>query len=89
VASLFLALFSSVLAFVVWFGALKRMPATRVAGFTYLVPLFSVIFGWLLLGEPITPALIVGASILIGGVWLVNRHREEPQTCDIDRMICG
>jgi drug/metabolite transporter (DMT)-like permease len=89
VASLFLALFSSVLAFVIWFEALKRMPATHVAGFTYLVPLFSVFFGWLLLGEPITPALIIGASILIGGVWLVNRHREEPQACDIDRMICG
>jgi drug/metabolite transporter (DMT)-like permease len=88
-ASLFLALFSSVLAFVIWFGALKRMPATRVAGFTYLVPLFSVVFSWLLLGEPITPALVVGAAILIGGVWLVNRHRAEPQACDIDRMICG
>jgi drug/metabolite transporter (DMT)-like permease len=88
-AALSLALFSSVLAFVVWFGALERMPATRVAGFTYLVPLFAVAFGLLLLGEPITPTLVAGAGILVVGVWLVNRHREEPQACDIDRMICG
>ena len=84
----FLALFSSVLAFVVWFGALERMPATRVAGFTYLVPLFAVALGLLLLGEPITPALVTGAGILVVGVWLVNRHWEEPQACDMDRMIC-
>lgn len=88
-AVLSLALFSSVFAFVVWFGALERMPATRVAGFTYLVPLFSIVFGLLLLGEPITPALVAGAGILVVGVWLVNRQREEPQACDIDRMICG
>jgi drug/metabolite transporter (DMT)-like permease len=88
-AALSLALLSSVLAFVVWFGALERMPATRVAGFTYLVPLFAVVFGLLLLGEPIPPALVAGVGILVVGVWLVNRHREEPQACDIDRMICG
>ncbi|HIP97563.1 MAG TPA: DMT family transporter [Anaerolineae bacterium] len=71
---LFLALPCTVFAFVVWFGALERMPAGRVAGFVYLVPMFAVTFSHWLLDEPITLALIMGAAILIGGVWLVNRH---------------
>jgi drug/metabolite transporter (DMT)-like permease len=73
-AVLFLAVPCTVFAFVVWFGALERMPAGRVAGFVYLVPMFAVTFGRILLDEPLTLALVVGAAILIGGVWLVQRR---------------
>jgi len=72
-AVLFLAVPCTVFAFVVWFGALERMPAGRVVGFVYLVPMFAVAFGRILLDEPLTLALVVGAAILIGGVWLVQR----------------
>ncbi|MDY7040341.1 MAG: DMT family transporter [Chloroflexota bacterium] len=73
-AVLFLALPCTVFAFGVWFSALGRMPAGRAAGFVYLVPMFAVTFSRWLLDESITPALIVGAAILIGGVWLANRR---------------
>jgi len=36
--------------------------------------MFAVTFSRWLLDEPITPALVVGAAILVGGVWLVNRR---------------
>ena len=72
---LFLAWPCTVFAFVVWFGALECMPAGRVVGFVYLVPMFAVTFSRWLLDEPVTPALIVGAAILVGGVWLVNRRK--------------
>jgi drug/metabolite transporter (DMT)-like permease len=51
------------------------MPSSpaRVAGFIYLIPMSAVIFGRWLLDEPVTPGLLVGAAILVGGVWLVNR----------------
>ena len=71
---LFLAWPCTVFAFSVWFGALNHMPAGRVASFVYLVPMFAVAFGRLLLDEPVTSALIVGAAILVVGVWLVNRR---------------
>jgi drug/metabolite transporter (DMT)-like permease len=73
-AVLFLAVPCTVFAFAVWFGALERMPAGRVVGFVYLVPMFAVTFSRFLLDEPITPALLVGAAILIGGVWTVQRR---------------
>ena len=71
-AVLFLALPCTVFAFLVWFSALEHMPASRVAVFIYLVPMFSVSFSHWILGEPITPALLLGAAVLIVGVWLVN-----------------
>lgn len=73
-AVLFLAVPCTVFAFVVWFGALERMPAGRVAGFVYLVPMFAVTFSHWLLDEPITLALLLGAAVLITGVYLVNRR---------------
>jgi len=72
---LFLAWPCTVFAFVVWFSALERMPAGRVAGFVYLVPMFAVTFSRWLLDEPVTPALVVGAIILVVGVWLINRRQ--------------
>jgi len=71
---MFLSLPCTVFGFAVWFVALERLPAGRVAGFVYLVPMFGVIFSRLLLNEPLTFALIVGAAILISGVWMVNRR---------------
>jgi drug/metabolite transporter (DMT)-like permease len=50
------------------------MPAGRAAGFIYLVPMFAVTFSRWLLDEPVTPALLLGAAILIAGVYLVNRR---------------
>lgn len=73
-ADLFLAIPCTVFAFAVWSGALERMPAGRVAGFVYLVPMWGVTFSWLILDEPVTLALALGAAILLTGVWLVNRR---------------
>jgi drug/metabolite transporter (DMT)-like permease len=70
----FLALLCTGFAFTIWYGALRWMPAGRVASFVYLVPLFANAFGTLLLGEPVTPALVAGAAILVCGVYLVNRR---------------
>ncbi|UCE19420.1 MAG: DMT family transporter [Gemmatimonadota bacterium] len=73
-AVLFLALPCTVFAFYIWFAALERLSAARVASFVYLVPMFGVTFSRWLLNESITPALILGGIILIVGIWLVNRR---------------
>jgi drug/metabolite transporter (DMT)-like permease len=78
-AVLFLAVPCTVFAFAVWFGALERMPAGRVAGFVYLVPMFAVTFSRFFLNEPITLALVAGAAILISGVWLVQRKERKAE----------
>lgn len=79
-AILFLALACTVFAFVVWFGALQYLPAGRVASFVYLVPMFAVTFGHWLLDEPVTLALLLGAVVLVGGMWLVNQGEGRVRT---------
>jgi drug/metabolite transporter (DMT)-like permease len=69
----FLSFLCTVFAFVIWFWALQRMEASQVSSFTYLVPLFGVSFSQVILGEPITLALIIGGTILLSGVYIINR----------------
>jgi drug/metabolite transporter (DMT)-like permease len=59
--------------YLAWFWLVSRYPAGRLSSFSFLTPLFGLVAGGLVLGEPITPAL-VAALILVGfGIYLVNR----------------
>ncbi len=59
--------------YLAWFWLVQRYPASRLASFTFLTPLFGVIAGGTLLHEAIT-AMILLALFLVGiGIYLVNR----------------
>lgn len=59
--------------FVTWFWVLSVYPASDMASFGFLTPLFGVFFGWLILDEKLTWNILV-ALILVGiGIVLVNR----------------
>jgi len=57
-----------------WFWLIKRYPATRLAAFTFLAPLFGMGFGAALLGEPVGPPLIFALAMVAAGLWLINRR---------------
>ena len=44
---------------------------------TYLVPVTALWWGTLLLGEPLTPNLLVGLSLILAGVFLAGRKPEQ------------
>ena len=60
--------------FPIWFTFIQRYAATRVSAFTFLVPLFGVAAGCLLLNEPFTPAFAVAVALVVTGLVLVNRR---------------
>ena len=56
-----------------WFWLLSKYPASDMASFGFLAPVFGVAFGWLILDEPVTLTLVV-ALVLVGlGIFLVNK----------------
>ncbi len=59
--------------FLTWFWLISRYPASRVAAFIFLAPLFGVFFGVVLLDEPLTLTLIAAAALVATGLYLVNR----------------
>ena len=59
--------------YLLWFWLVRHYPATRLASFTLLTPVFGLLLGALLLGEPITTRLVVALAAVAGGIVLVNR----------------
>lgn len=60
--------------FTVWFWVLSVYPASSMASYAFLTPLFGVLFGWLIFGEQLTPSLILALALVGAGIWLVNRR---------------
>jgi drug/metabolite transporter (DMT)-like permease len=77
VASLaYLVVFGSVIAFAAYFYLLQHWGATRVSTSTYVNPAVAVVLGALLLGEPVTPSMVVGTTVVLAGVTLVLREEQ-------------
>ena len=60
--------------YLAWVWLLRHYPATRVSSFTFLTPLFALVFGVLLLHEPLTLQLVLALAGVAAGIVLVNRR---------------
>jgi drug/metabolite transporter (DMT)-like permease len=71
----YMVVFSSVIAYLVYYYALSHMSASRLSAFTYVEPVLAAILAYLILGEPVTWALAVGGALVLAGVWVAERAR--------------
>lgn len=60
--------------FSAWLWIVRHYPATQMASFIFLTPVFGAAFGVLLLGEPLTVQLVVALVMVSIGIVLINRH---------------
>ena len=72
VALLLLTVFATVVAYLLYFRLISAVGPTQTAMTAYLIPLFGVVWGVLLLGETVGPATVVGMAIILAGVLLVT-----------------
>jgi drug/metabolite transporter (DMT)-like permease len=61
--------------YLAWFGLMRTYPASTLSAFTFLTPLFAMIFGATLLHERVSWALAAALVFVAFGIWLVNRPR--------------
>ena len=79
-AIVFMAVFSSVLGYMFQQMAIQRLGINRAMLFFNLVPLFAILFAYLVLGDPVTPVNLASAAIIITAVVLNSRTEVEGQT---------
>jgi drug/metabolite transporter (DMT)-like permease len=72
-AAIYMALFPSVIAYLIYFHALAHMTASRVSAFSYLQPVFASIMGFAILGEGLGAPVIAGGVVILTGVYLAER----------------
>lgn len=58
--------------YLVWFKLVHEYPVTRLTAFTFLTPVFGVMFGILFLGDHPTTGLIGGLLLVCIGIYCVN-----------------
>lgn len=59
--------------FSTWFWVLSKYPASDMASFGFLAPVFGVLLGWLLLGEELSVWIIAALVLVSVGIVLINR----------------
>ena len=74
IASLaYLSLVEIALAWLIWFGLIRAGEASRVAVYVFFVPLVGIMIGAVFLDERPTLSLLIGAALIVAGVYTVNR----------------
>jgi drug/metabolite transporter (DMT)-like permease len=58
--------------FSTWFWVLSKYPASDMASFGFLAPVFGVLLGWLMLGERVTLWIMVALVLVSVGIVLIN-----------------
>lgn len=74
-ALLALAVLSTAVAFLIYFRLIHQEGPVRTLTVTYLIPLFAILWGALLLGESVTWSMLAGGALVLLGVALANRGR--------------
>ncbi len=74
VAFLYASLVGTAMSWSLWFGLVGSGEAGRAASYIFFVPLISLAIGSVFLHETLGPSLLVGAALVILGVYLVNRR---------------
>lgn len=68
----FLAFFSTVIGYVIWYIALEKRTASEISVYLYLIPVLSTIISFFLFNDQITSMFIFGGFLVISGLILVN-----------------
>ena len=62
-------------AFVFYYRLIARVGAARTSTVTYLIPLFGVLWAWLVLHEPLTLSMALSGALILGGVALSQQQQ--------------
>ena len=68
----YLAVFASAVAYVIYFLLLEEFGPLEINLVSYVVPVFATVGGIALLGEELTPGMIAGFALISGGFFVVK-----------------
>ncbi len=71
-AAIIMGLFSTALAYILYFRLIANTGPTRAITVTYLIPLFAMLLGAVVIDEPITGSMVVGCAVILLGTALAT-----------------
>jgi probable blue pigment (indigoidine) exporter len=76
---LYLAVIGSALTFLLLYWLLPRMTVARLQAISLITPPGAVVLGWAVGGETFSLWSLLGACLVLAGVWMIFRKGEEPE----------
>jgi drug/metabolite transporter (DMT)-like permease len=76
--TIYLAVFGTAFAFWGYFYLLARVNAVKLSLVGFLTPVVALCLGWAVLNESITSRFVLGAALVMIGVWFASREPGEP-----------
>jgi drug/metabolite transporter (DMT)-like permease len=70
---LFLGCIASMVCFLAWNWAMKKIGEVAVTNYVYFNPVTTVLFAWMVLSERITLYFIIGTVLILAGMYLCNK----------------
>ncbi len=74
---LYIGLIMTAFCYPLWYRLLAEVEITRVTPFLLLNPLSVVVFSILILGETLTPMIVLGGTIVLSGIGVMTIHRRK------------
>jgi len=71
-----LALFSTTIAYIIYFKLLFSIGSVKLLLVTYLIPVSASALGVFLLNEEFTMNMIVGSGFIFASLWLINKEKK-------------
>ena len=74
---IWLALFSTTIAYIIYFKLLFSIGAVKLLLVTYLIPISASALGVFLLNEEFTSSMILGSGFIFVSLWLINKDKND------------
>lgn len=71
---LFLGIIASMLCYMLWNVVLKHLGTVRASNYIYFNPVMTLLASSIVLGESLTTVFIIGATLVLGGVFIADRR---------------
>ena len=71
---LFLGVVASMICFLVWNWVIRQLGPVTATNWAYFNPITTMLFAWWFLDETITLYFILGALLILLGMYLADRH---------------
>jgi len=86
IAFAYLVVFGSLVAFSAYTWLLQNASVSLVSTYAFVNPVVAVVLGALILAEPITPTIVIGAAIIVVAVAFIVFRQNVARRADRDRV---
>ncbi len=77
IAMIYLAVLGQSVATTIFFIASGKLGSEKTSSFMFLVPLFALLCAWLILDEPIESHILIGGSVSLLAIFLINKKLDK------------